>query len=318
MELGKGGGGVPRTDGAVAPLVAPSNHGRRTRGGGKLLDGREGGGGSERVSWRSVEQILQSGESRERPRRFSNQDPLPHIAPSPAGSSTLTSIQHRVHTLGPGLDIGFREEPASIVSNAAANGLISGEGSGSSNGKTTRGTSGGSVPIDEWRSEGGFDSVRQAIKGEQGDHSDDVLVVTPVSPGDELDEDVMSDRGAPVKDRWPRSDGGGDFPPTSGGGKNYDRMSDEEGTPPRQEARPALAAGGSETAMPQAANSGSFGGRERLSAAGLTANGGNDDLSAVIGGTDSGDDAAWGSTSGAHSLLDADEEDFMETLLMER
>lgn len=72
-------------------------------------------------------------------------------------------------------------------------------------------------------------------------------------------------------------------------------MSDEDGTPPRHEARPALAAGGSETVAPQVANSSSFGGREGLSATGFTANGGKNDLSAANGGMDSsGDGVAWG------------------------
>lgn len=72
-------------------------------------------------------------------------------------------------------------------------------------------------------------------------------------------------------------------------------MGDEDGTPPRHEARPALAAGALD-AVPQAASSRSFGGREVLSSVDFTADGSND-LSAATGGMDSsGDDGAWGAT----------------------
>lgn len=62
--LRKGDGVGPRADGGVVagPLVAPSNGGRRTGEGGKLMEGG-GGGGSARASRRSVEQIFQSEES---------------------------------------------------------------------------------------------------------------------------------------------------------------------------------------------------------------------------------------------------------------
>ena len=42
------------------------------------------------------------------------------------------------------------------------------------------------------------------------------LIVTAVTPHDVLDEDMMSDRGAPAKDRWPRGDDGSDDSPSSG------------------------------------------------------------------------------------------------------
>lgn len=73
-------------------------------------------------------------------------------------------------------------------------------------------------------------------------------------------------------------------------------MGDEDGTPPRHEARPPLLAGAPE-AVRQAANSSSFGGKaEGLSVVDFTADG-NNHLSAATGGVDpSGDHGALGAT----------------------
>lgn len=81
--------------------------------------------------------------------------------------------------------------------------------------------------------------------------------------------------------------------PSSRGG-HYDRTAAAaDGTPPRHEARPALAARSSE-AIPQAPNTSSFGGREGLSSLDFTADG-NNDLSPATGGMySSGDDGPWG------------------------
>lgn len=105
----------------------------------------------------------------EQPRRFSKQDTLPQLAPLPAVSADLSSTQRRGHTLGPGLDIAFREEPTSIVPTAAADSLAGDEGSGNGH------TGVGPIPVDQRRSEGGAGSARHANKGGQG-NSDEVRI----------------------------------------------------------------------------------------------------------------------------------------------
>lgn len=67
--------------------------------------------------------------------RISGQEPLPQISPSVRGSTDLPGILDRGGTLGPGLDIGFREEPENITATEVVDDPISDGGSGGGNGR---------------------------------------------------------------------------------------------------------------------------------------------------------------------------------------
>ncbi|CAN0322231.1 unnamed protein product [Ectocarpus sp. 8 AP-2014] len=136
--------------------------------------------------------------------------------------------------------------------------------------------------------------------------------MTPVTQEDTLDEDVI-DEQRPVKDRWPRSNRARESPETTRRGHHNN---DNDGPPPRLEARPALAPGVS-GGVNTATGSSNHGGRGSLSVVDFPDDDPYNDLSAGGGLHSSDAGETWGATSGALSLLDADEEDFMETLLME-
>lgn len=99
----------------------------------------------------------------ERFRRFSAQDPLPQIGSLSAGSPDIVATQRRGQTLGPGLDVGFREEPTSLIP--------TGEGSGGGTGSTKDG-GGRRTHIDQGRSVGGVESAWHGTSDRQSNSNE--------------------------------------------------------------------------------------------------------------------------------------------------
>ncbi|CAM9989857.1 unnamed protein product [Ectocarpus sp. 6 AP-2014] len=296
----KGSDIAPESDGAVTLVGVASSNGDLQSGEaetGAIKDETEKKEGRTSRK-RSIKLVSQPGEPQVRLPRLSNQDSLPQIVPATRGSADLLGILSRGNTLGPGLDTAFREDPTDIVVPTEVATAVAGRDSGANSGS-------------DKRSENGPTEVIEIPATYRSDNTiNEELVMTPVTPEDTLDEDVL-DEQRPVKDRWPRDNRARESPETTRSRGHHNN--DNDGPPPRLEARPALAAGVS-GGVDTATDSSNHGGRGSLSVVDFPDDDPYDDLSAG-GGLHSSD--AWGATSGVLSLLDADEEDFMETLLME-
>ncbi|CAM9785798.1 unnamed protein product [Ectocarpus sp. 4 AP-2014] len=250
---------------------------------------------------RSVKLVSQPGEPQVRLPRLSNQDSLPQIVPVTRACADLLGVLSRGNTLGPGLDTAFREDPTDIVVPTEAATTVVDRDSGA-------------ISSSDKRSEGGPTEVIEIPVTHRSDNTiNEELVMTLVTPEDTLDEDVL-DEQRPVKDRWSRHNRARQSPETTRSMGHHNN--DNDGPPPRLEARPALAAGVSGKAKTATDNS-NHDGRGSLRVVDFPDDDPYNDLSAGGGLHSSDAGETWGATSGALSLLDADEEDFMETLLME-
>ncbi|CAB1110134.1 unnamed protein product [Ectocarpus sp. CCAP 1310/34] len=249
---------------------------------------------------RSIKLVSQPGEPQVRLPRLSNQDSLPQIVPTTRGSADLLGILSRGNTLGPGLDTAFREDPTYIVVPTEAATAVAAHDSGA-------------ISSSDKRSEDRPTGVIEIPATHRNDNTiNEEFVMTPVTPEDTLDKGVLEEQ-RPVKDRWPWNNRARESPETTRRGHHNN---DNDGPPPRLEARPALAAG-APGEVNTATDSSNHGGRRSLSVVDFPGDDPCNDLSAGGGLHSSDAGETWGATSGALSLLDADEEDFMETLLME-